>query len=191
MRTHKPRLTPLRDDELDAEQDAAVAPYRANGGDIGITRTMLRHAAALKAYNPLGVYVFNSPSNTLAPRDKEILIMRTAWRCRSGYEWHYHVLLGRRAGVTEEEIAALRLPVEEGGWSPRDAALVATADALVADQFVPDDVWAELIKHFDDKQCIDAIFAVGLYTFVGMFLNTLGIELENGAPIDPDLDLRP
>lgn len=191
MRTDKPRLMPLRDDELDAEQEAVLAPFRASNGAIAITRTMVHHPAALKAFNGLAAHVFSSSSNALAPRDKEILILRTAWLCRSGYEWARHELLGLRAGVSEAEVAALKRPVEAGGWSERDAALVAMADALVTDHFVPDDLWERLSRHFDPRQCIDAIYAVGLYTTVGMFLNTMGTQLDDDVTLDPDLDFRP
>lgn len=191
MRTDKPRLMPLRDDELDAEQEAVLAPFRASNGAIAITRTMAHHAAALKAFNVLALHVFSSSNNALTPRDKEILILRTAWLCRSGYEWARHELLGLRAGVTEAEVAALKRPIADGGWSERDATLVATADALVTDHFVPDDLWARLSGYFDPKQCIDAIYAVGLYTTVGMFLNTMGTQLDDDVTLDPDLDFRP
>jgi alkylhydroperoxidase family enzyme len=191
MRTDKPRLMPLRDDELDAEQEAVLAPFRASNGAIAITRTMAHHPAALRAFNGLAAHVFSSASNALAPRDKEILILRTAWLCRSGYEWARHELLGLRAGVSEAEVAALKRPVDAGGWSERDAALVAMADTLITDHFVPDDLWERLSRHFDPRQCIDAIYAVGLYTTVGMFLNTMGTQLDDDVTLDPDLDFRP
>ena len=191
MRTTKARLTPLKDEELDAEQEAVLAPFRATNGAIAITRTMARHASSLKAFNVLALHVFSSTNNTLTPRDKEILILRTAWLCKSGYEWARHELLGLRAGVTPAEVAALKLPIADGGWSERDATLVATADALVTDHFVPDALWAKLTAYFDEKQCIDAIYAVGLYTMVGMFLNTVGTELDDDVTLDPDLDFRP
>lgn len=190
MRTYNVRLGPLGDEGLSEEQEVAIAPFRKNGGDIAVSRTFLRHPRALRAFNVLALHVFSSPDNTLVPRDKEILILRTAWLCRSGYEWARHELIGRRVGVTEAELAALKRPVEEGGWSERDAALVATADALNASHFVPDDVWDALTAHFNEQQCMDAIMAVGLYTLVAMFLNTTGIELDDDVTLDPDLDFR-
>jgi alkylhydroperoxidase family enzyme len=56
---------------------------------------------------------------------------------------------------------------------------------------VPDEVWDQLCAHFDEHQCIDAIFAVGNYALVAMFLNTAGIELDADVTLDPDLDFRP
>ena len=34
--------------------------------------------------------------NSLAPRDREILILRIGWLCQAEYEWAQHVRVGRR-----------------------------------------------------------------------------------------------
>src|SRR5207245_2181605 len=66
----------------------------------------------------------------LPARDRELLILRTAWNCRSAYEWGQHVRIGLAAGVTQDEID--RVPPGPGapGWSPLDAALLGAADEL-------------------------------------------------------------
>ena len=35
---------------------------------------------------------------TLPPRDRELLILRTGWRCRAPYEWGQHVVIARAVG---------------------------------------------------------------------------------------------
>ncbi len=84
---------------------------------------------------------------------------------------------------------ALKRPIAEGGWSASDAVLIATADALVDDFYVPDDLWAQLSSHFDDRQCMDAIFVVGHFVMLGMFLNTAGVPIDGDVALDPDLDM--
>jgi 4-carboxymuconolactone decarboxylase len=189
MRTHTPRLPPLKDEEMDSEQQEVMAPFRKLGVDFAVGRAFVRQPAALKAFRVWASYVM-SDSNPLPPREREILALRTAWRVRSGYEWSRHVLFGRKAGLLDEEMEALKRPIGEGGWSARDAALVATADALVADFFVPDEVWADLVSHFNDRQCMDAIFVVGHFTMLAMFLNTAGVPIDPDVTLDPDLDAR-
>jgi alkylhydroperoxidase family enzyme len=189
MRTDTPRLPPLKDDEMDAEQEAVMAPFRELRADFAVGRAFVRHPAALKAFRVWATYVM-SDNNPLPPREREILALRTAWRVRSGYEWSRHVLFARRAGLRDEEMQALKRPIAEGGWSARDAALVATADVLVADFFVPDDLWSELASHFNERQCMDAIFTVGHFTLLAMFLNTAGVPIDPDVTLDPDLDAR-
>jgi hypothetical protein len=57
----------------------------------------------------------------------------------------------------------------------------------VQDHFVSDATWKALGEHFDDKQRMDAVFTVGQYTQVSMFLNTFGVQLDPGQTLDPDL----
>ncbi len=190
MRTNTPRLPPLHDDELNGEQEAVVARFRDSGPVHGITRTFLRHPALLKAYNVWASHTF-SPNNTLSSRESEIVTMRTVWHCKAGYQWSRHVPMGRRAGLVDAEIEALKLPVEQGGWSDREAALISCVDALVADYYIPDDLWENLAAHYSEQQCMDAIFICGRYVMAAMFLNTAGTPLDPDVDLDPDLDMRP
>jgi alkylhydroperoxidase family enzyme len=133
--------------------------------------------------------VFYSENNSVGPRQREILVLRTAWRVKCAYEWARHMEIARRDGLREDEIEAIKRPIAEGNWSAPDAALLKAADALVADHHLPDDVWAELAAHFDDKQCMDAIFTVGLYAALAMLLNSAGTPLDSDVTLDPDLDV--
>ncbi len=189
MRTNTPRLPPLTDDQLNPEQDEIITAFRKLGGDFAVSRSFVRHPVALKAFRTWATYVM-SDGNPLPAREREILALRTAWRVRSGYEWSRHVLFGRRAGLRDEEMEALKRPIADSAWKASDAALVATADALVADFFVPDDLWNELANHFNDRQCMDAIFVVGHFTMLAMFLNTAGVPIDPDVTLDPDLDAR-
>jgi len=189
MRTDTKRLPPMRDDEMNAEQEEIMAPFRKLGVDFAVSRAFVRQPAALKAFRVWATYVM-SDTNPLPPREREILALRTAWRVKSGYEWSRHILFGRKAGLREDEMQALKRPIFENKWSAPDAALIATADALVANQFVPDDVWAKLASQFNDKQCMDAIFVVGHFTLLAMFLNTAGVPIDPDVTLDPDLDAR-
>lgn len=189
MRTYTPRLPPLRDDELDAEQQETIERFRANGPVFAIARTFLRHPRMLRAYNALGMHTF-SADNSLEKRESEIVTMRTVWRARAGYQWSRHVPMAARAGLSTAEIMALKRPIEQGDWSERDAALIAAVDALMDDHFIPEDVWAKLASYFDVQQCIDAVMLCGRYAMAAMFLNTAGTQLDPDVELDPELDLR-
>jgi 4-carboxymuconolactone decarboxylase len=189
MRTNIPRLPPLRDEQLDAEQAEIVAEFKRMGGDFAVSRAFVRHPVALRAFRTWATYVM-SGKNPLPAREREILALRTAWRVRSGYEWSRHVLFGRKAGLSDAEMEALKRPLVSGSWGAADAALIATADVLVKDCFVPDDIWGKLTAHFDDKQCMDAIFVVGHFVMLAMFLNTAGVPIDPDVTLDPDLDAR-
>ena len=70
--------------------------------------------------------------------------------------------------------------LKSAGWSAADAALIRATDELHADQFVTDATWAELSRHFSEKQRMDVVFTAGQYTQVSMFLNSFGVQ---GNPV--------
>jgi alkylhydroperoxidase family enzyme len=51
----------------------------------------------------------------------------------------------------------------------------------VDDAFVTDESWKNLAAHYDTQQLMDLVFTVGQYNLVSMALNTLGVQLEEGA----------
>jgi alkylhydroperoxidase family enzyme len=190
MHLSQPRIAPLADNQLSPEQAEVLAPFRASGRPVlNIFRTLAHAPEALTAFLAWGSYIL-SKKNALAPREREIVILRTGYLCRSGYEWTQHVAMVRRGGMSEDEIAAIKAGADAPNWPPADAALLRMCDELHARQFVSDATWAALKGHFSDKQCMDAVFTAGQYTQVSMMLNTFGVQLDEGQTLDPDLDAR-
>lgn len=186
MRLTSPRIMPAADSGLTEEQREIVAPIQARGSVLNIFRTLLNHPAAARSFLGWAGYVL-SRKNTLPPREREIAILRTGFLCRSGYEWTQHVPIGKRAGLTDDEIARIKLGSDAPGWSEADRALLRAADDLHRDQFVSEPAWAALSKHFGEHQRMDVVFTVGQYTQVSMILNSFGVQLDPGQVLDPDL----
>ena len=186
MRLAAPRIAPLQDDELTDEQRAALAPMSAGGRPpLNIFRTLARAPKALTRFNEWGGYVL-SRRNSLPAREREIVILRVGFLCKSGYEFTQHTRIALNEGLTEAEIAKIKQGAD-AGWSDAAAALIRVADDLVGDHFVSDAVWAQLRSHFDEKQRMDVVFTAGQYTQVSMFLNSFGVQLDAGQTLDPDL----
>lgn len=189
MRLRSPRITPLSDDQLDAGQKELLAPMAARGRVLNIFRTLVREREGMKAFMAWGNYIL-SRRNGLAPREREIVILRIGYLCRAGYEWTQHAPIGRAAGLTDPEIARIKTGAGVDGWGEADAALLKASDELHRDQFISDATWATLGRHFSDKQRMDVVFTAGQYTQVSMMLNTFGVQLDEGQALDPDLDAR-
>ena len=183
MRTTTPRIAPLTDAEFNDEQKEMLAPI--GGRVLNIFRTLVREPKAFKGFLAWGNYVL-SRRNALPEREREIVILRTGYLCKSGYEWTQHVIIGKRSGLSDDEIARLKKGAE-AGWSAADAALIRASNELHKDQFISDATWAALGEHFTQKQCMDVVFTVGQYTQVSMILNSFGVQLDAGQTLDPDL----
>ena len=186
MRTNKPRIEPLPDSALNADQKEILAPIAANGRVLNIFRTLIHAPKAMRGFLSWGNYVL-SKRNDLPAREREIVILRIGFLCKSGYEWTQHVAIALRAGLTEAEIARIKKGADAPGWSAADAALLRASDELHKSQFISDSTWKTLGQHFSQKQCMDVVFTAGQYTQVSMMLNTFGVQLDEGQSLDPDL----
>jgi alkylhydroperoxidase family enzyme len=186
MRLGTHRIAPIQDADLSAEQRAVLGSAFPGQPPLNIFRTLAHAPKALTRFLEWGGYVL-SRRNSLPPREREIVILRVGYLCKSGYEFTQHTAIGLREGLTEAEIQAVKRGAEAPNWTPAEAALIRAADELVTDHFVTDATWAALNSHFDQKQCMDAVFTVGQYTQVSMFLNTFGVQLDKGQTLDPEL----
>lgn len=179
MRLSEPRVKPLTPPEWDDDTREVMSRVEQDGRALNIYRTLAHHPKLLKRWSVFGGHVLYR--STLPARERELLILRTGWICRSEYEWSQHVVIGEAAGITGEEIARIKEGPDAGGWSREDAALIRAADELHNDSFISDATWQELSNRYDTKQLIDVVFTVGQYHLVSMALNTLGVQLEAGA----------
>lgn len=185
MRLDKARIQPLSDAELDAEQSAAIRKTFPVGTIYNVFRTLMRVPKASKGFMAWGGYILSN-HNDLAPREREIVILRTGYNWKSGYEWAQHVRIGKEAGLTDEEIDWIKQGPDVPGWSPTESAMLRAVDELTNDSFVTDATWAAL-SDLSEKQRMDLVMTVGQYTQVSMMLNSFGVQLDEGLELDPDL----
>lgn len=123
---------------------------------------------------------------TIPFRDKEILILRTAWLSRGDYIWGRHYVRGKEAGLTDEEIDRITEGPGASGWSDFDVTLLQAADELHTSRFLSDATWNALAERYTDDQRREVVLIVGDYTQLAMFQNTLGAQLPAGFEGLPD-----
>jgi 4-carboxymuconolactone decarboxylase len=152
---------------------------------LNIFRTLAHAPKALTAFLGWGSYIL-SRRNALSERDRELVILRTGYNCRSGYEWTQHKRIGLDSGLSEDEIERIKAGPDAAGWSDIDRAMLRATDDLTSNHFVSDASWAALAP-LGDKGRMDLVMTVGQYTQVSMMLNSFGIQVEDGWEVDPDL----
>ena len=162
-----PRITPL--------ESVADGPM----GQLNIFKTIGRHPKMLDGIGRLGGFLLSGVG--LPPRERELVILRTGWRSGSVYEWGQHVVIGRREGVTDEELRRLRTP-GLAGWSDADRPLIAFVDELCQTNDVSDATWTALAARFTPEQLIELVVLGGFYRLIAGTLNTLRVELDEGVP---------
>ena len=147
---------------------------------LNIFGTLGHHPDLLRRWLVFATHVLSK--STLSPHDRELLILRTGWNCRSRYEFAQHVVIARACGITDAQIEAVRLGPDARSWSASDRVLLRAADELHTASSLSDATWEALSAAWSVEQVLDIIATVGNYHLVAMFLNATRVALDAGIP---------
>jgi alkylhydroperoxidase family enzyme len=175
-----PRIAPLpRTGNAPDVQALIEGAVPADGPTANIFLTLANHPGLMRRYLPFGGKLLMK--GKLPGRQRELVILRTAWLCQSDYEWGQHVRIGRDEGLTDEEMERIPAGLAASGWSEFDTVLLRAADELATDHRLSDETWAALAARYDDQQMIELALLVGNYVMVAGMLNSIGVEREPGV----------
>lgn len=188
-----PRIPLLTPDEWGDEERNALAAFSEPLSKLGldgdmqalarlpnVLNTLLRNPALMAVYFPLAHYLLHD--GLLDARTRELLILRTAWLRQSEYEWAQHVLKGREAGISDDEIQRIAAGSDDPEWEPHEALLVRAVDELVAHGCISDSTWQGLSDRLDNREMMELVFTVGGYDMAAMAFNSFGLQLDEGLP---------
>jgi 4-carboxymuconolactone decarboxylase len=184
----QPRIAPLPESEwegdiaevLNALPPGADAPI----GEYNIFRTLARHPDLFRSWIRFGGYLL--VGGTLPATDRELMILRTAVRCRSSYEWGQHVRVSLRLGMDRDVIDRVVEGPTAPGWTEHEATLLRAVDELHDDARISDSTWGALADTYDETQLIELTMLIGQYHMVAFTLNSLGVELDEGLEALPE-----
>ena len=176
----QPRIPPAEDDQLPQEARELLERASIDGRQFNIFRTFAHHPKLLKRWLVFATHILSK--STLSSRDREILILRTAWRNASPYEWGQHFNIAPREGRSETDIRRIADGPNAEGLSAHDALLVRAVDELHDHRRLSDDTWSQLERIYEREQLMDFVFTVGQYAMLAMALNSFGVERDDGVP---------
>lgn len=170
---------PIRDEDWPSSIEALKDGF---AGALNVYRTMAHHPELLKAWAPLRQHVVKD--NALGAEWSELVILRSAHRMGSAYEWAHHVSRARALSISDERIEAMR------GTPQGDDGLIARAvDALVDEKRLTPEMEAELAERWGRKAVFDLMATVGFYSILGYILMTYDTPLD--ADIAAAMDAPP
>jgi alkylhydroperoxidase family enzyme len=148
---------------------------------LKLFRTLAVNGDPASRMRPLGAGILGHPR--LAPRERELLILRTCARACAEYEWGVHAVSFAAAVDLGPELLAATATAgaHDPVWSEGDAQLIAAADELFDTATIPDELWSLLASRFEDDQLIELIVVAGWYRLVSYLINALRIESEPWA----------
>jgi 4-carboxymuconolactone decarboxylase len=170
-----PRIGPIDVNTVGDETKAvfdAVSPFVPPTNVV--VSTLMWSPELTRLYMPFSDYLKNA--GRLPPRDRELLILRTAWNCGADYQWVVHQTYGLRNGLNQEDFERIAAGPVEGGWDEFEAAVLRACDELHAQRRVSNETWAMLETRYEQSQLIELLMLVGNYEMIAMVMNSVRIS---------------
>jgi alkylhydroperoxidase family enzyme len=162
-----PEIAPLIDKIKAGRRGGLLNVYKLLLHSPPLAETWLDHVGAVRW------------KTALSGRLRELLVIRIARVNAVDYVLHQHVpTLAQAEGVTRAECDALADWRASAAFSAAERAALAHADAMVRETSVPDDVFAELRRHYDERAIVEISVLVGTYLMHNRVMKALKIDLE-------------
>ncbi len=108
---------------------------------------------------------------------KELAILTTSKLNGCSYCTAHHTAAGKRAGLTDEKIAAADDP-DSDALDDKEKAVVRYSAELAKNVAASDEALNELRKHFDDAEIAEITMVAGVFHVLTRFADTFKVELE-------------
>jgi len=183
-----PRFEDLSPDDYTPEQKAAADFFRETRGrePEGPFKVLLRSPELLKRAQYLGAFL--RYDCTLSGPLSEFAILCVARIWSNDYEWHVHMPIARKSGVSDEIIDAMRHGRRPDGMSDEQAAVFDFSTELMQNRRVSNETYARAQKLFGDRGVIDLVGLNGYYSLLAMAMNAVQMRNPDGAEVLPPVD---
>lgn len=171
------QLSPL---PVDAWPEALADLQDAFAGRLNVYRTMAHHPALVRAWSDLRQHVVLDTS--LGRARSEVVILRTAMRLDSNYEWSHHILRARALGISDARIRALRGPLDRS--EADDAILAKAVDEVLYQARLSPETLFDLTQLVGAKGVLDLFATVGFYSTLAFIVNTFQTPLDTDAVVE-------
>jgi 4-carboxymuconolactone decarboxylase len=171
----QPRIAPVLPADRSLEQRRLLEPV---GGDraANVFATLIANPTLFQAWLPFCLHLLRCPE--FSARQREIIILRTAWLCGTHYEWAHHVGFALASRLSEDEITALATG-PGANWTAEENCLLDAVDELHATYTLTDATWNRLAAFLDPRQLIALPMLVGQYTMLAATLNSLRVAVDD------------
>lgn len=152
------------------------ADSTAKGSDFNSILILAHHPRLAEPWLRFNAKVAQGFS--LCTRLKEIVILRTAWRQGSDYEWVHHMISAARVGLTSADFEALQSDIAGSGWSDLEAEIIRATDQICLHGRIAPPTLTALNRHFSVEQVMELLFVATCYVALATVLNTAGAAIE-------------
>lgn len=170
-----PRVSTLTADIPDLRDILAKMPRRSDGQPLNIFSTLAHHPRLLERINRLAGAFHHG---ILEPVDREVVILRVAAMCGTSYIFAKHANIAVQFGLTEADVAGLRVCATPSLWTGHQRALLDFTDSVLRHDAVEDSVWSKVSFHESPDAMIELTTLIGFYRMMCGFANVMRLEVE-------------
>lgn len=172
------RIRPLKKEEVGAEAKEVLEAIEKQFGMIpNLFATMAHYPKALKPM--LDLYQAISKESAIEPKLQELANLEVSRINRCHYCLTHHTQMAKMSGVTNEQIAALRVRELGKVFSPEEKTVIEYARQVTKDaENVPEELFGRLKSHLSESEIVNLTLIIGLMNVFNRFNGALGVELE-------------
>lgn len=126
-------------------------------------------------------------SDFLPAAVREVVVLWIARHVRSSYEWHEHLPIARRVGVTDLQIQLIgEGALDASAFSEQQLLALRVASSLLDDRQVPTDLWEQCLQEWNAEGTIDLIASIAWWAgSTRILLDALGLRTPDQTDVDP------
>jgi alkylhydroperoxidase family enzyme len=175
------RVEPVDPATTDPVAAAAFEALRQRGGQpLHLHRTLAQAPGLLGPFLNLAFALrATTPSS---PADRELVILRTLHVRGGDYGYRHHLAMGAAAGLSEGQLADIPDWRTSARFNPRERALLAYTDAMVAPEGVDDATFDAVAAFLTPAEIVEVTLNASFYAAVSQFTTALRVEAD---PDDP------
>jgi AhpD family alkylhydroperoxidase len=118
-------------------------------------------------------------SSLLSPKLRELAILSVGHATGSEYEIAHHQSHGRKAGLTDEQLAAVADDESTELFNDAERAVMTLARESTTKVHVSEATWAAAAEHLDDQQMVELTLTIAWYNSGVRIMGLLHIDLED------------
>ena len=148
-------------------------------GVLNVFKTMAHSPDLMQSWWSMMALLFSRLK--LDPRLRELAILRLFQLRRCAYGYAHHVRIGKQAGITDEQIAAMADYAGSDLFSDLDKQVLEYTDAVTNLEDRSKELAAGLREHLSEQEVVELTFCIANWNLMAHLLLPLEIELEDAA----------
>ena len=167
-------ITFPKDEDLDPE----VGELLSLLPPLNLFRMLGNAPASVKEFLDMGGSILMR--SEFDARKREIAILRVAHATKAPYVWHHHVAIGKKTGITDEEIEKIACDGPVTSLDEEGNLLCRVAEEISRDVRLSDDALAQTVERYGNRGATELILCCCWFNLAARFTESTRVEVEEG-----------